>query len=213
MKKEKAKDWIREWELIKKAGDHLSDVHYIESEIEDLAKRTHERLDGLRARVYHVDEDISLTESEKKVVIADVSILNASSFEQCKDVIKMDGKKWWLRPYPGEGGHVGCPCVSDSYIEYKNVKCESVGVRPLLKIIGDHEMDIGNKIDIAGLPWTVLTVFPYSYFVLCDEIIAERRMDAKNAVWNESELKTWLEEWVDYLVMGLENIVLVKKSE
>ena len=87
----------------------------------------------------------------------------------------------------------------------------TIGVRPALIING--VMPVKSTIEFAGFRWVVCSCISHTTLMICDDIIAYRRFDAENNDWNTSELKAWLEGWLEYVCEGLDDVILEKERE
>lgn len=145
--------------------------------------------------------------------IRTIRLLDKQEYEDFHSVVPEMGKKWLLsstsmvRGYVlavEEDGPVGASPVA--------VPC---GVRPaaLLTVEG-HNYHVGESIFLLGMMWTVFSVCEDSLWVLCDDLVAVKPFNTlltpggKNDKWETSTLKTWLEEWVEYSIMGLEDEIV-----
>lgn len=153
-----------------------------------------------------------VTEEDCNLSILRIWLLNNRIYLEKYNIIpQLKGERWWLRCYEAttnvvdEFGRIssGAAC-SDS----------SIGVRPALHIeVKRGDFSVGDKIKIAGITWTVLEVNRDVALALCDEIVARRPYGEFATAWHASEMKLWLEDWIEYLVMGLENVEYVNSTE
>lgn len=91
------------------------------------------------------------------------------------------------------------------------VETETIGVRPTLTLSIKKEglvLLIGSKIELFSMQWTMVGEQDGNVRVLCDDIIAHRRYCEEDVFWEVSELKTWLEDWLAYVAMGMDDVVL-----
>lgn len=82
-------------------------------------------------------------------------------------------------------------------------------VRPAMNL--DVALPMGSIFNFAGVSWTVCTSYSHTSFAICNATIARRRLDPENSSWETSELKVWLEEWLEYICEGLDDVSLEKE--
>lgn len=82
---------------------------------------------------------------------------------------------------------------------------KTIGVQPTLMLCAE-DFHVGDRVDIAGTKWIVIEKQTKFVTALCEDIIAYRRFDPKTNIWMVSEIHDWLDEWMSYLVDGLEEI-------
>ena len=87
----------------------------------------------------------------------------------------------------------------------------ALDIRPALNL--DVALPMGSIFEFAGVSWTVCTSFSRSSFAICNAAIARRRLDPESSSWWSSELKSWLEEWIEYVCEGLDDVILEKERE
>ncbi len=137
-------------------------------------------------------------EGQTDIEITDITLLSMSEIEAAQSVANLKAKRdWWLcspgliygrtKIVRGEYG--------DVYV-YSTFK--KLGVRPVLKIsnFNTSNLQIGDKIEVAGCKWTVIS----DKLILCDDIVGEscyqkkRETDNVNT-YETSDVKRWLENW------------------
>lgn len=147
--------------------------------------------------------------------IRTIRLMNKQEYEDFRSVVPEMGKKWLLSSTSIVRGHVLA-------VEKDGLVCSvpvafPCGVRPAaLLTIEDHGYHAGESVFLLGVMWTVFSVCGNDLWVLCDDLIAVRPFNTlltpggKNDKWETSTLKTWLEEWLEYTVMGLEDEIVYK---
>ena len=100
---------------------------------------------------------------------------------------------WWLRS----------PGLDRSYAMFARGRKdgdtfvdEELGIRPALQYQTSDHLQIGDKVDVFGYGWTVIS----DNLMLCDEVIGKmvfrEDWEADNAnSYESSDIKKWLESW------------------
>ena len=139
-------------------------------------------------------------QSKIDIDILHISILNKEEYLKYKDAIPSiigdDNSweySWWLKT--SDDSPYGVYCVYDNNINAKNVEISS-GIRPILIIRKNPNILVGDKIEIAGKSWTVIS----NKYLLCDSFLDKlpfykdcKSKYAKN--WNKSEVKKYIVDW------------------
>ena len=131
-----------------------------------------------------------------------ITLLTEREYIKYKSVIPETNWWWWLRsPSPGCGSYVHVIDDDGTLFDYDcNDYCG--GVRPfcIFDIESDNplfwcksEVLVGSKIKYGKYEWTVLNAENGELHALCDGIIAKHRFDEETNIWQDSELKVWLE--------------------
>lgn len=135
--------------------------------------------------------------------IKGIYLLSDAQYEGEKHLIPPIDKDWWLQT----SGCTSCVKIikrdgSESYSAHFNL---DMFVRPAL--ILNNIMPVGGVFEFAGVGWTVVSCISKTSIAICNTVIAQRRFDAKSNEWDKSELKVWLEEWVEYICLGSDDVV------
>lgn len=124
----------------------------------------------------------------------EITLLSIEEYETLCERIPHLNCWWWLRS-PGYDQRRATYVYGGNDIVYGDyVDNDSYAVRPALKsdwIFKDIE--IGSKINAYGNTWTVIS----DELALSDYIINFRRFDGESNNYEESEIKQYLEEWLD----------------
>lgn len=151
------------------------------------------------------------------VVVDGISLLDTVSYADYKTLIPANTNAWWLRmPVPLTGRLAIVRADSEKVMLNAGDRELVVGVRPVLRLSCILDcLTPGDKISLLGLTWTVLKSDRKNceMLVLCDDTIAHRRFDDKSCIWEASELKWWLEEWLEYSALGRDDVIVVFKAE
>ena len=136
------------------------------------------------------------------MILKSVRLLNEEEYTKHKSMIPEATNWWWLktpnlqynsfvRIIHDDGDLHDCDCI-----------CYNGGVRPLCIFNLEStnpifwyksEVLVGSKIEYGKYKWTILSIEGCEIHALCDEIIAECCFDRKTNIWEESQLKRWLE--------------------
>lgn len=139
-----------------------------------------------------------ITTQDIDLVITDVTLLSIEEYEANKDSIPPIFECWWLRS-PGSDSSNVANVYDDGYVNDDNVDYDN-NVRPVVALrlpeSGISNLNVGDKIEMAGHTWTILR----DGLALCDDVVgrAAFRKDwkAKDAnVYEASDIKKWLQEW------------------
>lgn len=168
------------------------------------------------------DENISETEcgwmwfptaieghAKESFKINSISLLDTIRYADYRDIIPSTSS-WWIKtPVPLASRLATVHSDGQMCLLSAPDREKVLAVRPALWFSSDFgHYKQKDKISLLGLKWTVLHVDTESgeLLALCDEVVANRRFDKDSCIWDASELKWWLEEWLEYSVMGVDNI-------
>ena len=137
--------------------------------------------------------------------IKGIFTLSDVQYEAYKHIIPSVPERWWLQTAASDsntlvktinnyGDEVLFPCTN-----------ETVYVRPALIINGP--MPVGCIVEFAGVKWTVVSSIYKTVVAVCNNVIAQRQFDFNSNEWETSELKAWLEEWVEYICLGSDDVI------
>ena len=149
-----------------------------------------------------------ITTQDIDLAITDVTLLSIEEYEANKNIIPPIHDCWWLRS-PGSDSSNVANVYDDGYVNDDNVDYDN-NVRPVVALRLSEScisnLDVGDKIEMAGYTWTMLR----DGLALCDDVVgrAAFRKDwkAKDAnVYEVSDIKKWLEKW------AVENGIEVQK--
>ena len=130
-----------------------------------------------------------------------ITLLSMEEYEKHRNII-LKTSWWWLKtPYPkydkcvravGRNGDLG----------FDTCYVSGAGVRPfcIFNLESSNplfwhkpEALVGSKIQYGKYKWTILNTENGELHALCDEFIAYSCFDKNTNIWEESELKVWLE--------------------
>lgn len=140
--------------------------------------------------------------------IGDIRLLSAEEYQEHKNILRTVPDEYlWLMTKGVETSRAVAVINRRGKIDYYGVDVANtgVGVKPIL-LLCDDSFKIGEQVNLAGTVWTVFKVKDGHTSVICDDIIAKRRFDPKGNSWVFSELKDWLQEWLVYIVEGVEEL-------
>lgn len=127
------------------------------------------------------------------MIIKGITMPNRSVFE-CYEFIPVLDEAWRLKD-PAAVYDNYTYCVTADNELWENDIQAAVGIRPILIVNFDEKVEPETKVSLLGYNWTVL-FSPGTTFLLCDEIIDYQRFDRNTNIFEKSELKVWLEEWL-----------------
>lgn len=144
----------------------------------------------------------------KPITIREISLLTAREYEEMRCLIPHISKKGWLRT---EGSTIYCATCVDSEGKVnragEDILNSDIGVRPILLFAFDTILkDLPNSLNIFGFNWTVIKS-EYDYMAICDDIVGKHCFDSYSYYFGISEIKTWLEDWAEFLALGLDDII------
>lgn len=141
----------------------------------------------------NVEKHVASTETYN-IDIYEVTLLTEEEYVENKDVIPLIYDWWWLKSYGYHDYDVPLVYLGGSRMCI-NVNYADGCVRPALWAdLGEFER--GDKFDLAGYTWTVLS----DSLALCDEIVGQtafrtdwQAVDAND--YEQSDIKQYLENW------------------
>lgn len=127
--------------------------------------------------------------------IHEITLLTSDEYQSLRHLIPDIHKSWWLKDIssndcPNIVAGINGDVFSWAFPGYKRY------VRPALRISG-VQVRAGEKLTIFAYPWTVLETIDNVTLVLCDIPVTLRIYDKVYSKWENSELKNWLETWLD----------------
>lgn len=140
--------------------------------------------------------------------IEEITLLSIEEYYRYRSLIPYLNKYWWLRSPGYDSLHAAYVCSSGAVDDYGfYVYCTDIGVRPALRISVSDSSEFlrGCSIELFDKTWTVLDITGDQIYVLADNIIGGHIFDTKSNVWETSELKAWLQEWVKEQCKECEN--------
>ena len=147
------------------------------------------------------------------ITIKDIDVLTIDEFHNSSSYIKSLRSSWWI--IGNVHDIIGCVSVDGETALFPVIAdTSSIHVRPALTVSIDEEglvLLMGSKIDLFGMKWTMVGERDGYVRVLCDEFIGHHRYHSECVPWKESELKVWLEEWLSYVAMGMDDVKLASK--
>ena len=136
------------------------------------------------------------------MVLKEITLLSEEEYAKYKSIISNAGWYWWLKTLDSHYDDGIRVVDDDGSLSFGNRDDCVGGVRPLciFNLESSNPMFwrkpktlVGSKIKCGKFEWTVLNAEAGELYALCDEIIAKHRFDSKTNVWEDSELKAWLE--------------------
>lgn len=134
---------------------------------------------------------------KEHVAVLNAGILNEYAYSRYKNVINPVDSAWWLKTEDWTSGTVRC-VERSGQIGAISVE-HAIGVRPYCVVQFESVVWPGERVEFAGLNWTVLESWRNKAFVLCDDIVARRPFSYNRKGWATSELRSWVEEWLEDL--------------
>ena len=127
--------------------------------------------------------------------IHEITLLTSDEYQSLRHLIPDIHKSWWLKDIssndcPNIVAGINSDVFSWAFPGHKRY------VRPALRISG-VQVRAGEKLTIFAYPWTVLETIDNVTLVLCDIPVTLRIYDKAYSKWENSELKNWLETWLD----------------
>ena len=132
------------------------------------------------------------------MILKEITLLTEAEYNRYKSLAPVIKIRWWLRTPARLDRHV-CRVQDDGNLDNDGcVISYTVGVRPVC--VFDIEFadpifwyKIGTKIKYGKYDWTIIDIQNGKLLALCDDIIGFHYFDEISDVWEESDLKTWLE--------------------
>ena len=139
-----------------------------------------------------------ITTKDIELEIKGITLLDIDEYESCKDIAPLSAVWWWLRA-PGSISYYAAYVIDFGYVDYygDNVSCVG-GVRPALIYNPTEIVKVGDKVEVAGYLWTIIS----DNMMLCDDIIGKSafekdwRADDAND-YEKSDIKKWIEKWYE----------------
>jgi hypothetical protein len=135
--------------------------------------------------------------------LKEIKILNKAEYKKSRSFIPAINDPWWLRDFGTSKQYVCCVGTNGNIdAGGLNISNDYVGVRPACVFELDaadfmfwHKPEtlIGTKVEFGANEWTILDAKNGSVYAVCNSIIEHHRFDSNTNVWEESELKQWLE--------------------
>lgn len=127
--------------------------------------------------------------------IKGITLLSKEEYRESQDIIPSRPFRWWLRT-PVENTDDWNDIVHAIGVSSKRQSHSKLGVSPALIVELPVGLERGDKVEVAGYTWTVLS----STLIHCDEVIAEMAFrknwkDTDCNVYEKSDVKKYLEEW------------------
>lgn len=146
-----------------------------------------------------------------KITVTDISLLKKAEYDYVSDILRNVGVKpgFWLKNKnlnKEEVDAVAFSCFTTSAPPYINAD-----VHPILDVsISNPRVHVGDVIrNYAGCDWVVLFEnnlhFVKRVRIFSIASVATRKFDDKTVIFEKSDIKNWLEEWVEYATMGIED--------
>ena len=136
------------------------------------------------------------------MILEKITLLSLEEYTKNEKIIPVIEEYWWLRT-PGDNFNA-CYVYPNGNADACgfHVYLETISVRPALKL--NLEFDdplywhrtktlVGAKIKYGKYTWTILNTKNGELYALCDEVISKHYFDEETNIWEESELKHWLE--------------------
>ena len=130
----------------------------------------------------------------KSCTISEISLLDFPSYVAAKDVLPASTANWWIKPSGANGG-MAAYVSPDGRLNFCGSNSR-IGVRPVVSLSAGNFKE-GDKIDLLGHCWTVFQKSAHESLALCDEIIAYRAFDKNFNDYQTSDLKAFLNKWLE----------------
>lgn len=142
-----------------------------------------------------------ITIQKADIDIIGVTLLSAEEAEALPSEIRNIGKSWWLRSLNDYG--IAAIITGDGrVVNYGRHMLYPDGVRPALEVgyermcMVNPRLDRGDKINLAGHTWTVIS----DQYILCDDTVGEcvfqNDWEAPYAHdYEKSDAKEFLDDW------------------
>ena len=124
----------------------------------------------------------------------EVNLLSAEEYEKYKDKIPHINCWWWLRS-PGLYSDITIGVSGGGSIcDYGHGVSYSYGaVRPVLKMSDGRKYKIGERVILYDFPWIIID----EGLAIAEVPIAFRRFDEKSNDYENSEIKKFLNNWLE----------------
>ncbi len=124
----------------------------------------------------------------------EITLLSAEEYEKYKDNVPPINCSWWLRS-PGinsnRASHVDSGGSVDDdglYVDRSNG-----AVRPALKMSDGRKYEIGKRVILYNFPWIIID----KGLAIAEVPIAFRRFDNESNDYENSEIKKFLNDWLE----------------
>lgn len=137
-----------------------------------------------------------ITKETCDINIEEVTLLSVEEASKVSNELLNIGVDWWLSS-PGSAECFAVFVRSDGAVSnYGNYVDDFYCVRPVLRFGGSGAVGLGDKIEVVGEMWTVIS----DGVALCDRVVGECAFrddyDAFCAnVYDTSDVKKWLDVW------------------
>lgn len=124
----------------------------------------------------------------------EITLLSAEEYERCKDRIPPVNCWWWLRSPDNDSDRVALVSRAGFVYCYGIVVDNSIAaVRPALKISDGRKYKIGGRVILYNFPWIIID----EGLAIAEVPIAFRRFDEKSNDYENSEIKKFLNDWLE----------------
>lgn len=138
-----------------------------------------------------------VTKKELDIKFTGITLLSKDEYNNNKDIIPPVNSRWWLRS-PGYLQYFAVYVYADGPITDRTVDSDCSCVRPALYIWKSSDLNRGDKFELAGRLWTVLS----NNLALCDDTVGqtcfrEDRTAEDANDYEKSDIKKWLHDWAE----------------
>lgn len=124
----------------------------------------------------------------------EITLLSAEEYEKYKDRIPQINCSWWLRS-PGINSNRAASVDYDGSVFDLGdfVDLDYDAVRPALKISDGRKYEIGKRVILYNFPWIIID----EGLAIAEVPIAFHRFDEKSNDYENSEIKKFLNDWLE----------------
>lgn len=125
----------------------------------------------------------------------EINLLSAEEYEKYKDKIPHINCWWWLRS-PGINSSIAAGVHYDGSVFYHGGSVYSAvgaAVRPVLRISDGRKYKIGERVMYYNFPWIIID----KNLAIAEVPIAFHRFDEKSNDYENSEIKKFLNNWLE----------------
>ena len=148
---------------------------------------------------------------EMKIVRKEISLLTKEEYEKNASFLRWFDIQpvFWLKDAASEKSVYAAGGVWGNVTE--TLSFLHTNVHPLLvvAVLGTHLYPGDTLLDYAGCNWIVLDALHNTEGTTARLLsltpVAHRCFDSKEANFESSEIKSWLEEWLEYATVGVED--------
>ena len=139
------------------------------------------------------------------MIINEIRLLTVAEYQKYKPIIPYVAHDWWLKD-----SILDC---SEAYVvtidrDFSSISKEiSLCVRPVLIVDGIIAFP-EDKVEYFGYTWTVLDGDPANTIILCDSVITKHCYDKNRFLWQGSEIKKYLDNWLQEKITKSEIVVM-----